>query len=863
MTRLFISLLLVTVAAAGSGGADAVAAAPGPDTQSGHRAWAKAPVVPNKVSETCQPVAYAAQRLDPQSYLGRRVDINFRTGLLQTFDVDLYLNSYGQNPKWPSGEYLGKFMQGLSAMYLYTGDPVATARLDKIIATWRRVQAPDGWLGTTQRFKSWDIWEHKYVLLGLLDYHALTGDPAALESARKIGDLLCAHIGPGRGDIMQSGHWALGSASILEPMVYLYRYTGEPKYLRFCEYIVDAFEGPTGPKLISILTTGSKRVCDIQDPWASRAAREIKFGPGIGQVRNRSKAYELLSCIIGLARMYQLTGKPEYLTVAVNAWEDIATKRLYLAGSSGADECFKDDYCLPAETSDGPAEGCVTAHWIYLSRVLFEMTGEARYADAIENALYNYLLASQRPQDCYQSYNTPLNGVKNFARHDPQGKAKSAPCCISSVMREIARTPEAVWTKFSSGGLGVLLYHKGWMEDIIKTATGDSVSVRVEMDTDYPRSGEVTLRVQPQRPARFRLALRVPAWAKDFKATVAGQTRAGTPGQFLNLERDWQPGDTVRITMDLNERLVPGGASYPGYFAFMRGPQVLSLVARAGAEGNLDTARVKPDIGVRLALVPDFLPRGWIGDQAYTSTALVGADGCALVPLADAGQPGLLTRYRTWIRGHPDTAISVPMPPSGLKATVLGGDRIQLSWTDNSQDEAGFRLERKRADVGLWFHVKTTPPGVTTCVDDAVNVVLPGKTYTYRVAAYNVGGSSAFSEEVTVTTPGVTAPAAPSDLRAVAVSPTQINLAWKDNSDSEEGFRLECKVGETAEWKPVQGRTPPNWTSFTDYGLEPGQTYTYRVRAFNAAGESAWSNEATASTPAAGAGTSSQSELRR
>ena len=285
------------------------------------------PVVANEVRSQCQPVAFGAQALDAGSYLGRRVDINFRTGLLQTFSVDDYLDSYGKNPKWPTGEYLGKIMQGLSCMYLHTGEAVARRRLDKIIETWCRLQTDDGWLGTTSRFKSWDIWEHKYVLLGLLDYYTLTGDNRALSAARKIGDLYCQTIGPGLGDINQSGHWAMGSASILEPMIYLYRYTGDPKYLRFCEYLVDSFESPTGPKLISILTTGSRRVCDVEDPFANRPAREMKFRNN-GQIRNRSKGYEMLSCIIGLARMYQLTGKPEYLAVAVNAWEDISSAPL-------------------------------------------------------------------------------------------------------------------------------------------------------------------------------------------------------------------------------------------------------------------------------------------------------------------------------------------------------------------------------------------------------------------------------------------------------------------------------------------------------------------------------------------------------
>ncbi|MCS7254575.1 MAG: glycoside hydrolase family 127 protein [Armatimonadota bacterium] len=807
----------------------------------------KAPLVPNKAFNACQPVAYEAQCLDPKSYLGRRVDINFRIGLLKTFDVNLYLSAYGKKPKWPVGEYLGKFVQGLCAMYRYTGEVDAKKRLDKIITTWRRVQAPDGWLGSGERFRGWDIWEHKYVLLGLLDYYALTGDSNALEAACKIGDLLCANIGPNLGDIMQSGHWAMGSASILEPMVYLYRFTGERRYLDFCRYIVEAFEGPTGPKLISILTTGSKRVCDIEDPWAMRPAREIMFAPRIGQVRNRSKAYEMLSCIIGLARMYQLTGKPEYLTAVANAWQDISANRLYIAGSSGADECFKDDHCLPAETYDNPAEGCVTAHWIYLSRVLFEITGDVRYADSIENALYNYLLASQRPQDCYQSYYTPLNGIKNFAHHDPTGKVP--PCCISSVMREIARTPEAVWTKFNNGGLGVVLYQKCWMEDTIKTSDGKAVFVRVEMDTDFPLSGEVILRIQPQRKAKFRFALRVPGWAKDFRAIVAGRVYVGKPGQFLNLERNWKPGDTVKITIDMSERLIPGGASYPGHFAFMYGPQVLTLVARQGAESNLDVAMVNAKAGAKLIPMPNFLPFNWIGDQAYISPALVGAKGCALVSFADAGQPGLSMRYRTWIRLQPGTGIPVPVAPSGLKAMALKGNRIWLTWKDNSQNEDGFRIERKRADVGIWFHVKTTGSGTTVCVDDAVNVVLPGKTYTYRVAAYNAGGLSAYSEEVTVTTPGVTAPAAPSNLKAVAVSPSQINLEWEDNSDNEEGFRVERRKDGAEQWVVAAGRVPANLPRFTDYGLQSGQTYTYRVCAFNTAGVSAWSNEVQVTTP--------------
>ncbi len=809
--------------------------------------WAGRPKIDNRIQNVCDPVPYAAQRLDPASYLGRRVDNNFRTGLLRTLDLDDYLRGYVESPRLPPGEYLGKFLQALIRMHLLIGEDIALQRARKIIHTWLKAQKSNGWLGSYQPFESWDIWEHKYVLLGLMDYYALTGEEAALSSARKIGELLCAHLGPELGNIVQAGHWAMGSASILEPMVYLYRHTSERRYLHFCEYILNELEGPAGPGLISILTTGSRRVCDVEDPWANRAAREVRFN-GAGQIRNRSKGYEMLSCIIGIARMYQLTGRREYLAVAVSAWKDIHEKRLYLTGSSGADECFKDDHCLPAEATDEPSEACVTAHWIYLSRVLFEITGDPTYADAVEIALYNHLLASQRPQDCYQSYNTPLNGRKDFRLHSLWAAGKP-PCCISSTMREIARTPEAIWTKFAANGLGVLIYNQGALEDTIQTSRGP-LSLRVEMESAYPIRGDVRLRLEPEREQAFRLALRVPAWAKSFVARAGSRSYRGVPGRFLDLERVWRRGDTVTISMDLNERLVPGGASYPGHFAVMRGPQVLTLTADSGAEDRLDRSAVAANQAPALRPAPEFLPQGWIGQQAYITAALRGAGNCALVPFGEAGQPGKSSKFRTWILAQPGTVRAVPPAPYGLRAAAASPHQIALSWSYRGGNLRGFRLERRRSDVGVWFHVKTTPPGVTTCQDDAVNVVLPGKTYTYRVAAYNEGGLSAYSEEVTVSTPAPQPPVAPSDLRAAAASPTQVNLSWTSHSENEEGFQVERKESEGGEWQLVARRLRAGVTSFRNFALVPGRRYVYRVRAFNAGGTSAWSNEAVVATPA-------------
>jgi hypothetical protein len=115
------------------------------------RTWAKRPIIGNSVSPACRPVPCARQKSDSTCYLGRRVAINFSTGLLETFNLRDYLDSYGKNPRWPSGEYLGKFMQALSRTTLYTGDSAAQQRMDRIIEKWLAIQADDGWLGTGER----------------------------------------------------------------------------------------------------------------------------------------------------------------------------------------------------------------------------------------------------------------------------------------------------------------------------------------------------------------------------------------------------------------------------------------------------------------------------------------------------------------------------------------------------------------------------------------------------------------------------------------------------------------------------------------------------------------------------------------
>lgn len=595
-------------------------------------------VIPRKVADRCMPVDYSRQHLG--GHLGRALDTNLQRGLMR-IAYDDYLDAYekGMPALWPSGEYLGKFMHGLVKMARYTGDPRIYAQMQAIVNTWVDKQGEDGYLGTSptgylvgEKWDFWGLWDHKYTLMGLLTYLSLVDHGPAMDCARRIGDLLCRTFSEGddpRGLRIQA-HTGMADGSVLEAMVRLYRATGNPRYLAFCNRVLELFEMEGGPRIVSELT--------------ERSGRVDKVGNG--------KGYEMLSCIVGILRMYHLTGEAQYLKTATAAWDDIAANRLYITGTSSIHELFVDNGHLPAGMDVNMGEGCVTAHWVYLSRLLFYLTGETRYIDEIEKAVYNHLLGSQHPRTAYQSYYTPLIGTKLYDL--PNIHCGQPPCCISSVQRCIARIPEVVWTRFVDNGMAVLMYNPGWMKDSIATADGDRVAVELTVDSDYPARGEAALTVNPGRTATFRLGLRVPGWSRDFRAVCnGGEPMGGEPGTMVDIEREWRPGDRIAIAMDMNDRLVEGGPAYTGHYAFLRGPLVMALGGETNVGLDQGQAIVDPSAGAALTPAADRLPANWVGSQAYTSPALRGPDDTPplLVPFADTGQIDRRATYRVWIKG--------------------------------------------------------------------------------------------------------------------------------------------------------------------------------------------------------------------
>lgn len=532
------------------------------------------------------------------------------------------------------GEHVGKWLHASSLAWAYTGDPKLLAKMERVESRLLLAQLPDGYLGTyldKDRWTSWDVWVHKYDLIGLLAYYERTGDVAALDAARKIGNLLVSTFGPGKRDIIASGtHMGMAATSVLEPMVLLYRATGDAQYLDFARYLVHSWDQPNGPQIIrSLMSTHS----------VARTAN--------------GKAYELMSNLVGLCELARATSNLSLIRPVLTAWRDIVANRMYITGGTSYGEYFQKDHYLPNEGD--VSETCATVTWLQLNIQLLELTGEPIFADVAEKIIYNHLLAAQHPYKATFCYFTPLAGRKAYG--------PGLNCCVSSGPRGIALIPTIAYT-LTRSGVCVNLYNSGMASLRLRSGR----SLQIHQQTLYPMDGGVLLTIEPSGPTRFSLALRIPSWCPSATVQVNGGPKVNaTPGRYHVISRIWRPGDRVALRMAMPATLVRGTYGNAGLVAIRRGPLVLCAdedlnpklrpIALAGlgadAAAKLRRSRITGTGEVRPNV---FAAPGFMLQRAPDGSVRRVPRTVYLVDFASAGAGG--GRYSVWLRSP--TAKSVP-----------------------------------------------------------------------------------------------------------------------------------------------------------------------------------------------------------
>ncbi len=495
-------------------------------------------------------------------YLGEKMDLVI-SERIKARDVDHLIEPFRHKEEtrlWQS-EFWGKWIQSATAAYDYNHDPELIEIIKNAVSGLLETQMSNGYIGNysdAAALRQWDIWGRKYTLLGLLASYDLTGDKNTLNAAMRVADHLLTQVGPGKADIVKTGNYrGMPSSSVLEPVVYLYRETGDTRYLDFAKYIVNQWETPDGPKLISYSLSGvpvSERFSHPASWWS---------------YENGQKAYEMMSCYDGLLELYRVTGEASYLKAVEMAVKNIITDEINIAGSGSAFECWYKGINYQTEPTYHTMETCVTMTWMKLCNNLLRITGDPAYADEIEKSTYNALLASLKYDGSQIAKYSPFGGVRH-AGEEQCGMHIN--CCNANGPRAFMMLPG-----FAMMGSTGVLYINMYGKISATVPVNSKNSVTVDQVSGYPADDMSEITIRPVKPESFTLALRIPSWSRNTGIFLNGAEISGIePGTYKKITRVWNRGDKVTVKLDLRGRVI----AQNGCQAILRGPVVLARDAR-------------------------------------------------------------------------------------------------------------------------------------------------------------------------------------------------------------------------------------------------------------------------------------------
>ena len=450
---------------------------------------------------------------------------------------------------------------------LQSGDiPELHAQADKIIKEVVAVQEPSGYLNTyyvgdrtkdrmQPEVQRWghELYNLGHMIQGAIAYYRATGDTTLLDSGRRFVDnYLLPNFGPAADKKpIFSGHPEMELA-----LVELYRSTGEKKYLALAGYILQGDDRIKEPKHAYVY-----HFCGI--PFTSRTHLE-------------GHAVRAMYACCGATDYYMETGDESYLKTLNVLWNDLVTSQMYITGGVGArsqGEAFGDSYELPNFTAYG--ESCAAIGNMMWNWRMLTATGEGKYADVIERALYNGINSGMSLDGTLYCYRNPL-------AFDPSNGDQirnpwyDTTCCPPNLERTFASLPGYFYST-SKDGLYVHLYDNSQLDWHLEDGTG----IKVVQRTKYPWAGSVDLSVSPAKPTEFAIYLRIPGWSQATQIKVNGTPVSGADaGHYLTVRRRWSPGDTINLQFDMNPQVMQANSRIVddyGRVAVQRGPLVYCL----------------------------------------------------------------------------------------------------------------------------------------------------------------------------------------------------------------------------------------------------------------------------------------------
>ena len=457
------------------------------------------------------------------------------------------------------------------------------------------VQEPSGYLNTyyvedrkpermlypTQE-RGHELYNLGHMLQGAIAYYRATGDPTLLNAGmRFVDDFLIPNYGPGKNQKgIVSGH-----PEIEMSLIELYRTTGKHQYVELAGYILHGDDRiPLTPQQITYM------FCGI--PFTSRTKLE-------------GHAVRAMYACCGATDYYLETGDQTYWKTLNTLWEDLNSHQLYVTGGVGAresGEAFGDAYELPNARAYG--ESCAAIGNMMWNWRMLSASGEARFTDVIERALYNGINSGMSLDGITYCYRNPLAfdpSGDSRDRHLQDGKIRNpwydTTCCPPNLERTFASLPGYMYST-SEDGVYVHLYDNSEMDWHLHDGTG----LKIQQKTNYPWNGDIAMTVSPATPKEFTVYVRIPGWSVKNAVKVNGKPLSGIKrGEYFAIRRRWSANDKVEVSFDMTTHLLkanPAVNEDRGRVAFQRGPIVFCMehLDQPDHDGSKDLTGYRVDI---------------------------------------------------------------------------------------------------------------------------------------------------------------------------------------------------------------------------------------------------------------------------
>lgn len=531
-----------------------------------------------------------------------------------------------------------KIIEGASLSLISNPNPVLETYLDSIISIIAVGQEPDGYLTTwftidRKTPPAWWVkpstnrWENEqsshehynsgHMFEAAAAHYRATGKRNFLDIALKNADLLTESFGPGKLTT-PPGHQIIETG-----LIQLYEITGNKKYLDLSKFFLDERGDSTHRQL-----------------WGPYNQDHLPVTQQTEVVGHAVRAVYQYSGMTDIAVLFR---DSSYLN-AVNAlWENMVNKKMYITGGLGArhdGEAFGDNYELPNKTAY--SETCAAIGSVDWNQRMFQLTGNAKYADVIERTLYNGLIAGISLDGTQFFYPNPLESDGEYAFN--HGAATRQPwfdcsCCPTNLIRFIPSIPEHIYAQ-NSNNLYVNLFISSKAQISL-----DKQALNVELQTNYPYHGKITLHVSPAKPSTFNLNLRIPGWARNevtpgdlysYRSNSTDNIVLKVNGEneplvmkngYAVISRKWKKGDIVSVELPIEVKQVIANEIVEedrDKIAFEYGPLV--YCAEEADNGTLNEMKIPADISFN---IEDF---SVLDEKTKALTTNIGGKTLTLIP---------------------------------------------------------------------------------------------------------------------------------------------------------------------------------------------------------------------------------------